>query len=87
MWSPYYQRRAEQTGLRNTQDGFGVLSTWPTVGTSRAIPGWLTSLFSISIDRCLISSGFEGVETRVGADAGSDHKPLVVDFQVVGDGI
>jgi endonuclease/exonuclease/phosphatase (EEP) superfamily protein YafD len=82
MWSPYYRRLVNQTGLSNARKGFGILPTWPTKGTYHQIPPWLTSLLRIPIDHCLISRGLITTSIHTGSDTGSDHKPLVVDLRV-----
>ncbi|MEO1351817.1 MAG: endonuclease/exonuclease/phosphatase family protein [Cyanobacteria bacterium J06635_15] len=83
MWSPYYKRLANKTRLNNARDDFGILPTWPTKGTYHRIPGWLTSLFLIPIDHCLISSELDATNIYTGADTGSDHRPLIVDLRFV----
>ena len=85
MWSPYYRRLVGKTGLRNTRKGFGILPTWPTSGTYRWLPGWLTSLFVIPIDHCLVSPGLDTIDIYTGGDTGSDHKPLIVDLRIAGE--
>lgn len=82
MWSPYYRRLEHRTGLRNARKGFGILPTWPTPDTYTRIPGWLTSLFLIPIDHCLVSPDIRVTAIRTGADTDSDHRPLVVDLQI-----
>ena len=82
MWSPYYRLLVRKTGLRNTRKGFGILPTWPTKGTYQILPGWLTSLFRIPIDHCLISHGLDTSNIYTGSSTGSDHKPLIVDLHL-----
>lgn len=81
MWSPYYRRLAQRTGLHNAREGFGILPTWPTPGTYRRLPGWLTLLLSIPIDHCLLSQGLEAVNVYTGSHIDSDHRPLLVDIR------
>jgi endonuclease/exonuclease/phosphatase (EEP) superfamily protein YafD len=71
-WSLAYLRLIEQTGLRNTAQGFGYRPTWPA-----QLP-WLM----IPIDHCLVSRGLEVRDYRVGAAVGSDHLPVTVEFGV-----
>ncbi len=72
MWSPYYKRFVERTGLVNAREGFGVLPTWPT---------WLP-MMKIPIDHCLVSRDIRVVDVRTGPHIGSDHLPLIVDLAV-----
>ncbi|MEM7772912.1 MAG: endonuclease/exonuclease/phosphatase family protein [Cyanobacteria bacterium P01_A01_bin.37] len=85
MWSPYYRRLENRTGLRNAREGFGILPTWPTSNIYQPIPGWITSLFLIPIDHCLISTGWDVTSIHTGAETDSDHRPLVVDLKITHD--
>lgn len=82
MWSPYYKRLIRNTGLKNARKGFGLLPSWPTRGTYRQIPDWITLLFSIPIDHCLLSPEIEVANVRVGPNLGSDHRPIIVDLNI-----
>ncbi|MEL6223651.1 MAG: endonuclease/exonuclease/phosphatase family protein [Cyanobacteria bacterium J06627_8] len=82
MWSPYYRMLERRTGLRNAREGFGVLPTWPTPDTYRSLPGWMTSLFLIPIDHCLVSDGLEVTGIHTGAATDSDHRPLITDVAI-----
>ncbi|GET43528.1 endonuclease/exonuclease/phosphatase family protein [Microseira wollei] len=75
MWSPFYQRFIDRTGLRNARSGFGILPTWPT-----NMP-----LLSIPIDHCLVSPTIKVLQLRAGRYVGSDHLPLIADL-VIGNG-
>ena len=68
MWAQHYRELIDQTGLRNTRYGFGVIPTWPRHLPFAAIP----------IDHCLVSEEFTVLETRAGENTGSDHLPLLV---------
>jgi endonuclease/exonuclease/phosphatase (EEP) superfamily protein YafD len=72
MWSPYFKRLVERTGLVNAREGFGVLPTWPT-----HLP-----VMKIPIDHCLVSRDIRVVGVRTGPHIGSDHLPLVIDLVV-----
>jgi endonuclease/exonuclease/phosphatase (EEP) superfamily protein YafD len=74
MWSPYYREFIERTGLINTREGFGVLSTWPNY--------YQPSLLMIPIDHCLVSEDIKVINIRTGARIGSDHLPLIVDLEI-----
>jgi endonuclease/exonuclease/phosphatase (EEP) superfamily protein YafD len=76
MWSPYYRRLIERTGLINAREGFGVLPTWPTY--------YRSSFLMIPIDHCLVSEDIRVINIRTGAHIGSDHLPLIVDIEISG---
>lgn len=84
MWSPYYRQLARQTGLKNTRSHFGILPTWPSKLSYIHLPKLnpLTKLFQIPIDHCLASSALKVVGMHTGPDVGSDHLPIVIDFQL-----
>ncbi len=72
-WSYHYRKLLKGTGLRDSSRGMGLQPTWPA-----DIP-----LLWIPIDHCLYSDGIEILGRRTGPDVGSDHFPLIVDFQLV----
>lgn len=82
MWSPYYRRLINQTGLKNARKGFGILPTWPYKRTFNRLPPVPLPLLSIPLDHCLISSPLKATHIDTGVDTGSDHRPLVVDIYV-----
>lgn len=84
MWSPYYRQLARTTGLQNSRAGFGLLPTWPSSLSYANVPqlNALTRLFQIPIDQCLASPSLEVVGMHTGPNIGSDHLPIVVDFQL-----
>ncbi|PZO11961.1 MAG: hypothetical protein DCF25_18450 [Leptolyngbya foveolarum] len=84
MWSPYYRQLVHQTGLKNSRAGFGLLPTWPSSLSYVKLPqlNALTRLVQIPIDHCLASSSLKVVGMHTGPDIGSDHLPIVVDFQL-----
>lgn len=71
-WSPYFEQLLAESGLRDS--GRGILPSWP-VGWP---PLW------IPIDHALFSAGIRIRHRETGPDLGSDHYPVIVDFQVVG---
>lgn len=73
-FSPYFHRLLDESGLRDSSPGHGYQPTWPTYA-----PGFL-----IPIDHCLYSPGIRIADRRIGPDIGSDHLPLIVDFELVG---
>jgi endonuclease/exonuclease/phosphatase (EEP) superfamily protein YafD len=75
-WSPFYQDLVRDSGLHDPRVGAGVLTTWP-------MP--MPSLLRIPIDHCLTSDGVRVASIRAGARTGSDHRPIVVDLDVLAD--
>ncbi len=73
-WSAPFRRLVAEGDLRNSQRGYGLELTFPT-----NLPVWLR----IPIDHVLYTDGLEVVGRSVGDAAGSDHLPVVVDFQLV----
>jgi len=84
MWSPYYKKFVQKTGLRNTRQGFGILPTWPTKASYSKVPHILSVLLSIPIDHCLVSPGIKVVNIRTGPNIGSEHLPLITDLFIPG---
>ncbi|MGD1703321.1 endonuclease/exonuclease/phosphatase family protein [Dapis sp. BLCC M229] len=85
MWSPYYQKLEQETELRNSRLGFGILPTWPAKKINNSVVLYILSrFFQIPIDHCLISSEIKvvNVETRanLSLELGSDHLPLITDL-------
>ena len=82
MWSPYYKRFMQKSGLRNAREGFGILPTWPTKPTFSLIPAILSRVLWIPLDHCLVSPGIKvkNIATRQNVD--SDHLPLSVELIV-----
>ena len=82
MWSPYYQRLINKTSLKNARQGWGILPSWPTQSDLSPLPGWVSRLFSIPIDHCLISQEFQVIDTYTGSYIGSDHLPLITYLKI-----
>jgi endonuclease/exonuclease/phosphatase (EEP) superfamily protein YafD len=72
MWSPYYSRLIQESGLVNARKGFGVVPTWPA-----QVP-----ILKIPIDHCLVSADIRVADIRTASAFGSDHLPLVVDLAI-----
>ncbi len=70
-WSRAFRRMAHRAGLVDSSQGFGYQPTWPVDRP------WLR----VPIDHCLASPGWKVAGRRIGAAVGSDHLPLIVDFQ------
>lgn len=73
-WSPHFERLLAGSGLRDSRDGRGLFPTWPA--------GWPP--LWIPIDHALFSTGIGIRQRQTGPALGSDHYPVIVDFQVVG---
>ena len=71
-WSPHFQDLLGRTGLKDTQQGFGVQPTWP-----QQMP-WLL----IPIDHALVSTEISVHNRYLGSQIGSDHRPIVIDFSI-----
>jgi endonuclease/exonuclease/phosphatase (EEP) superfamily protein YafD len=69
LWSPYYKKAIDYSGLRNARAGFGLLPTFPA-----GLPG-----LSIPIDHCLVSRDISVLNIKTGNYVGSDHLPLITD--------
>lgn len=84
MWSPYYKKLEQQTGLNNSRKHFGVLPSWPANMANYFNPAfsWLSPLIQIPIDHCLASDALNVTDMRIASDVGSDHLPIVVDFSL-----
>ena len=71
-FNPAFKQLLDDTGLRDTRRGFGVLNTW-----SANLP-----LIRTTIDHFLVSPRVKVIDRRVGPYIGSDHYPIVVDLLV-----
>lgn len=58
------------SGLRDTRQGFGMQSSWPS---------WFWPM-AICIDHAFVSEGVHVHDRRTGAWAGSDHLPVILDL-------
>lgn len=70
-WSPYFARLLNDSGLRDS--GRGIAPSWPV--------GWLP--LQIPIDHALFSADVHLKHRITGSDLGSDHYPVIVDFQII----
>lgn len=69
-WSYHFKRLLQDSGLRDASRGRGIQATWPTHMFPLLIP----------IDHCLHSPEIAIVDKTTGAQIGSDHYPVIVDF-------
>lgn len=72
-WSYYFRRLLRISRMRDSSIGFGILPTWPAGVFPLLIP----------IDHFLFSEGIRIRQKRIGPDVGSDHYPVIVDFELV----
>lgn len=73
-WSPWFARLLADSGLRDSRRGRGIQPSWPA--------GWWP--LWIPIDHALYSEGIHIRHREIGPAIGSDHYPVIVDFQVSG---
>jgi endonuclease/exonuclease/phosphatase (EEP) superfamily protein YafD len=73
MWSPYFIDLLKESGLRDARRGYGLMPSWP-------VP--LPAVLQLPIDHCLVSDDVMVEGIRTGMGTGSDHRPLIVDFQI-----
>ena len=71
-WSPYFHDLIKESGLHDTQKGFGIQPTWPTMFPP----------IGITIDHCLVSSDITIINRKSGPHLGSDHRPIIIDFSI-----
>ncbi|NOX99357.1 MAG: hypothetical protein GXP30_06455 [Verrucomicrobia bacterium] len=71
-WSYHFKKLLKQTGLIDSSKGRGVQPTWPNFFPPLQIP----------LDHCLHSSKILVTNREIGADVGSDHYPVIVDFVI-----
>jgi endonuclease/exonuclease/phosphatase (EEP) superfamily protein YafD len=71
-WSPWWDALLEAGQLIDSRKGFGVHATWPANVWALMIP----------IDHVLVSQEVRVRRRRLGPALGSDHRPVVVDFEL-----
>jgi len=72
LWSPHYRQLERDGKLRNARQGFGILSTWPANLAPLMVP----------LDHILHSADIAVTRCEVGADIGSDHRPLFAELVI-----
>jgi len=72
-WSYWFRRLLKDSGLRNSADRQGLNITW--------MP-FLISACGLPIDHVLVGPNVQVAKRRVGPYAGSDHRPVIVDFAI-----
>lgn len=71
-WSRHFRDLLGSTGLRDSQQGFGLQQSWQNSDP----------LFSIAIDHILVSRKLVVLDPHLGPDVGSDHWPVVATLAV-----
>ena len=86
-WSSEFKRLIAATHLRDSQLGFGIQGSWPTIfipfdmaHTAKATPNNILAPLAIPIDHALVSEKLLVVSRRLGPFVGSDHLPVVVEI-------
>ena len=69
VWSPWYRRLTQQTGLRSAQLQMGYRTTWS--------PYHLPLLLGLPLDHVLLSEGFTAAGRSYPPRMSSDHRPIV----------
>lgn len=85
LWSPYYKKLIQETGLKNSRQGFGILPTWPAptqYASTHPILAFFKPLLWIPLDHCLISPNIKVTNIRTGRSIQSDHLPLIIDLLI-----
>jgi len=72
-WSPVFRQLTSQASLTDSAIGFGIQPTWAWP----PFPEWLSG---VMLDLTLVTEQIDVVDHRVGPRAGSDHRPVIVDF-------
>jgi endonuclease/exonuclease/phosphatase (EEP) superfamily protein YafD len=62
-----FSRLCQETGLRDSARGFSLTNTWHLAGP-----------FGLPLDHVLVSSGLSVLDYRIGPEAGSDHRWVMV---------
>ncbi len=71
-WALSFRKLLADSGLNNSQNGFGLQPTWHSS---------LPTVLQIPIDHCLHSPNLVTTRRQIGPNVGSDHLPLIVDLQ------
>ena len=74
-FSNYFEEFKKHSGLIDTSDKFGIQATWPS----------FMRLLGIQVDHVLYSDNVEVTEKSIGPRVGSDHYPVLVRFNILGN--
>lgn len=67
-WSYHFQKLKKDLGLKDSRQGFGLQTSWPS----------FLPYAGITIDHCLVSKNFEVLKREIGPSVGSDHLPVLI---------
>jgi endonuclease/exonuclease/phosphatase (EEP) superfamily protein YafD len=85
-WSVEFGRLLKETGLRDSQVGFGLQPSWPAflpfVRDNR-MKSLLALPFGIPIDHILVSDDIQVVSRHTGPFIGSDHLPVIAELAFI----
>lgn len=85
-WSATFQHFLKTSGLRDSQQGFGIQPSWPTYIPKLNMPLRLFNMTMpatmIPIDHVLVSKNWSVQNRRTGPEIGSDHLPVIVDLSL-----
>lgn len=70
-WSQDMRQFLARTSLRDSRQGFGLQPSWSPDGMP---------FLAIPIDHALVTPGVSVLRRQVGAKAGSDHRPVIIDL-------
>jgi endonuclease/exonuclease/phosphatase (EEP) superfamily protein YafD len=70
-WSFYFTRLLNDSGLKDSEQGFGAQPSWPAIRNHALIP----------IDHFLVSKDIRVLNRQIGRNIGSDHLPVIVELQ------
>ena len=76
-WSWAFRRLLDEGGLRNSQTGFGLQSSFPVTSIS---------VLRVPIDHLLHDDALRIRDRRLGPEVGSDHFSLIVDLELAATG-
>jgi endonuclease/exonuclease/phosphatase (EEP) superfamily protein YafD len=71
-WSVLMRQVLRESGLVNSQSGFGLQPTWPAT---------LPNFLQIAIDHCLHSPSLITKHRTIGPNIGSDHLPIGLELE------
>jgi len=71
-WSYHFRKLLQETGLRDSSQGYGVQPSWPNNNQFLRIP----------LDHVLHSPDIVVLRRTIGPDVKSDHFPVIVDFTI-----
>lgn len=87
-WSKEFENMTRNTGLRDSQLGYGVQPSWPMllpILGIRSTPTLVTNLLAIPIDHVLVSEKILVFSRKTGPFVGSDHLPVTVEIGMKAD--